>query len=134
MIQEILFSAGAAFCYFATGIACAVYAGAWGGPPDGCSDNDDDPCDSRPLTATNALQVVSWCKIYICSNNNYDFLLTQNTSYQEHMSCPNGGKKRLTLHHVERHLQIFSNFCKRTFRDRISPLRKALTAFKIKHY
>ena len=63
MIQEILFSAGAAFCYFATGIACAVYADAWGGPPDGCPDNDDDPCDSRPLTATNALQVVSWCKI-----------------------------------------------------------------------
>ena len=36
IMQEILFSAGAAICYFATGIACTVYASAWGGPPDAC--------------------------------------------------------------------------------------------------
>ena len=60
-MQEILFSAGAAFCYFATGIACAVYASAWGGPPDACPKDDegDINCDSIPLTATNALQAVS---------------------------------------------------------------------------
>ena len=63
--QEILFSAGVILLYFATGISCAVYASRWREKPvlcenaDNVSDNDDDDiCDSVPLSATNALEAV----------------------------------------------------------------------------
>ena len=51
-------------CYLATGVACASYAVAWREPPDVCGRIDelsdqDDVCDSIPLTATNALEAVS---------------------------------------------------------------------------
>ena len=64
-----MFSIGVILSYLATGIACAVYASAWGKPPKLCAaldkintelgNKDDDICDSIPLTATNALQAVS---------------------------------------------------------------------------
>ena len=63
--QEILFSVGVILLYFATGISCAVYASQWREKPvlcenaDNVSDNDDDDiCDSVPLSATNALEAV----------------------------------------------------------------------------
>ena len=63
--QEILFSGAVILSYFGTGIACAVYASQWREKPvlcenaDNFSDNDDDDiCDSVPLSATNALQAV----------------------------------------------------------------------------
>ena len=62
--QEILFSGAVILSYFATGIACAVYASQWGEKPavcesvDDASEDDDDTCDSVPLSATNALQAV----------------------------------------------------------------------------
>ena len=59
-LQEIVFCVLVILAYLGTGIACAVYAAAWGGPPDSCDANeDDDYCDSKPLTATTALSTVS---------------------------------------------------------------------------
>ena len=66
-MQEIIFSGLVYLSYFGTGISCAVYAAAWGGPPTLCDTSrfpdiefsDDDYCDAIPLTATNALQAVS---------------------------------------------------------------------------
>ena len=51
-------------CFLSLGIACAVYANSWGGPPDACEETDkllgkDDICDSVPLITTNAIQAVS---------------------------------------------------------------------------
>ena len=60
-----MFSGGVILSYFATGIACAVYASQWRKKPvlceiaDTVSVNDDDICDSVPLSATNALETVS---------------------------------------------------------------------------
>ena len=66
LVQEIIFSGLVCVSYFGTGISCAVYAAAWGGPPTLCDTSSqegdapiDDPCDAIPLTATNALQAVS---------------------------------------------------------------------------
>ena len=65
-MQEIVFSVLVILSYFATGIASAAYAAAWSAPPDACEisedipDGPDDPCDRKPLTATTALQAVSW--------------------------------------------------------------------------
>ena len=66
-MQEIIFSGLVCVSYFGTGISCAVYAAAWGGPPKLCDASrfpeidtpTDDFCDAIPLTATNALQAVS---------------------------------------------------------------------------
>ena len=61
--QEILFSGAVILSYFATGIACAVYASRWREKPVVCETidafkDDDDTCDSVPLSATNALEAV----------------------------------------------------------------------------
>ena len=64
-MQEIIFSVLVILSYFATGIASAAYAAAWGAPPDLCELGEtvqDDPCDRKPLTATTALQAVSRSK------------------------------------------------------------------------
>ena len=65
-MQEIIFSILAMLCYIGTGIASAAYAAKWGKPPEVCAefddvldDDDDDRCDSTPLTVTNALEAVS---------------------------------------------------------------------------
>ncbi|CAI8025062.1 hypothetical protein GBAR_LOCUS14502 [Geodia barretti] len=66
-ILEIIFSVLVILSYFATGIASAAYAAAWGAPPDLCELGEtvqDDPCDRKPLTATTALQAV-FCFIQI---------------------------------------------------------------------
>ena len=51
-------------CYLATGIACATYAAAWGEPPEYCEQiedlSDQLSCDYEALTATNALETVSF--------------------------------------------------------------------------
>ena len=57
-------------CYFAAGIASAVFATRWGpgGPPDGCPEptsSKADSCDSIPLAATNALQCVRHYNMYL---------------------------------------------------------------------
>ena len=63
--QKILFSGAVIVSYLATGIACAVYASRWGKKPVLCAqlddflENEDDICDSTPLTVTNALEAVS---------------------------------------------------------------------------
>ena len=57
-----MFNIALILCYFSSGIATAVFAANWGGPPDACPDPGSDvgfTCDSIPLTATNALQCVS---------------------------------------------------------------------------
>ena len=67
-MQEIIFSVLVILSYFATGIASAAYAAAWSAPPDLCEffedipNAEDDPCNTKPLTATTALQAVSRSK------------------------------------------------------------------------
>ena len=58
--QEIIFSFIVAFLYFSTGIACAIYAAAWSGPPEECTIDEDIDCMEDALVATNALQAVSY--------------------------------------------------------------------------
>ena len=68
-------------CYFASGVATAVFAEKWGKPPDACphpGSDDGDICDSIPLTATNALQCVSARHNTVCL---YVLWLDQMTEY-----------------------------------------------------
>ena len=78
--QEILFSIAAILSYLATGIACAVYASAWGGPPDACPNpgyvGAKDICDIIPLTATNALQAVSVALNCLLIRGSYIYVMT----------------------------------------------------------
>ena len=77
--QEILFSGGVILAYFATGISCAVYASLWGGKPvlcenaDNVSEDEDDICDSVPLSATNALEAVNRFRIVSSRLLNFPF-------------------------------------------------------------
>ena len=67
-----MFTSVVILCYFSSGIATAVFAGGWGGPPEVCPDPDSDIgdiCDSVPLTAINALQCVS---IHYCRPCKFD--------------------------------------------------------------
>ena len=61
--QEIVINVALILRFLAAGVASAVFASKWGGPPPSCTDSDEpdyeDLCDSVPLSATNALQCVS---------------------------------------------------------------------------
>ena len=62
-LQEIVYSFPTMLFYFGFGIASGILAVGWNGSLKGCdelstSDDGDDPCNSKQLTATNALQTV----------------------------------------------------------------------------
>ena len=66
IVQEMIFSGVVIMCYLFSGIACTIYAANWGKPPDVCQtvdnisdDDQDDLCDSIPLSVTNGLEAVS---------------------------------------------------------------------------
>ena len=97
--QKILFSGAVTVSYLATGIACALYASQWGEKPVVCAladqaENEDDICDSIPLTATNALEAVSipmlsWSVLYVLSILISGILFHSSGSIWTHNWCDN---------------------------------------------
>ena len=97
-----MFNIALILCYFSSGIASAVFAAKWRGPPDACPDpgsDDGDACDSIPLTATNALQCVSAHYNTMCLHVLWSMYISMQVFSFVHIGvlCAASGVKILTV-------------------------------------